>query len=368
MRKSALFALGLVVTMLVALGLITLVTASEAMGLKEANDAFFYVKRQFAFLGVGILAAGLMAKIDYRFWRDQWVVSAIGFLAILILLEVVLHGAAIKGSHRWIRLGIVNLQPSEFAKLITVIAMAVWLDRKSWKVGESILDGFIIPSLLLCVLVAQVLREPDYGAAGVILGVGMLVMFVAGTPLKYLLVSGGLGAAIFALLVYFNPNRKARLFDSKGYQVDMALAAIHNGGVWGVGLGESMQKQRYLPEAHTDFVLAVGAEEFGLFYSIAVVLLFVAFFALSVYIARKASDRFGRFIVVGMSFLVFFQSMFNIGVVSDALVTKGVALPFFSYGGTSMLSSFIAVGLIFSVGIHSYMDQKREFIRKVVMR
>jgi cell division protein FtsW len=129
----------------------------------------------------------------------------------------------------------------------------------------------------------------------------------------------------------------------------MALVAIKNGGLWGVGLGESMQKQYYLPECHTDFIFAVGAEELGLFFSIAVIILFLAFFCISVYIARNASDRFGRFLVIGMAFIIFFQAVFNLGVVCEALPTKGMALPFFSYGGTSLMLQIFEVGIILSI-------------------
>ena len=156
--------------------------------------------------------------------------------------------------------------------------------------------------------------------------------------------------------------------DPAEYQAYMARVAIQNGGIWGLGLGESMQKHAYLPEAHTDFIFAVGAEELGLFFSIAVIALFAAFFALSIYIARRAADRFGRFLVLGMSFIIFFQAMFNLGVVCEAMPTKGMALPFFSYGGTNLLSAFFAVGTIFSVGLHSVQDRKRQILAKVIMR
>ena len=194
------------------------------------------------------------------------------------------------------------------------------------------------------------------------------------------------GLAVVVYRVLTNANRMARIAAFFGikldvgaevmdaaatraaYQANMALAAIGNGGIWGVGLGESMQKQLYLPEAHTDFVFAVGAEELGLPFSIGVLLLFSAFFALSVYIARKAGDRFGRFLVIGMAFIIFFQAMFNLGVVCKALPTKGMALPFFSYGGTNLLSSFFAVGTILSVGIHTYRDRQHQLVRKVLSR
>ena len=197
----------------------------------------------------------------------------------------------------------------------------------------------------------------------------LFVMFVAGVRLLHMLPFAVIGAGVVAYKVLTNANRVSRLFDDeKLYQVKMALAAIGNGGIWGAGLGESMQKQLYLPEAHTDFVFAVGAEELGLPFSVGVLLLFAAFFAISVYIARNASDRFGRFLVAGMAFIIFFQAMFNIGVVCKALPTKGMALPFFSYGGTNLLCSFFAVGTILSVGIHAYRDKKHQLARKVLSR
>jgi cell division protein FtsW len=150
------------------------------------------------------------------------------------------------------------------------------------------------------------------------------------------------------------------------HQSDMSLVAIYRGGIFGKGLLRSMQKQNYLPEAWTDFILAVGAEEMGLLFTIAVIVLFLTLFILCVYIARRAVDRLGQLFVMGMTFIIFFPAMFNIGVVCGALPTKGMALPFFSYGGTHIMASFIALGIIFSVGIYSLKDKKRAFIRKVV--
>jgi cell division protein FtsW len=231
-----------------------------------------------------------------------------------------------------------------------------------------------------------ILIEPDFGSVMVVGLVGFLVMLVSGTRLLHMAPFAVAGAGVVAYRVLTNANRMARMAaffgikldvgaevldaaaERAAYQANMALAAIGNGGIWGVGLGESMQKQLYLPEAHTDFVFAVGAEELGLPFSVGVLLLFAAFFAISVYIARNASDRFGRFLVAGMAFIIFFQAMFNIGVVCKALPTKGMALPFFSYGGTNLLCSFFAVGTILSVGIHAYRDKKHQLARKVLSR
>ena len=368
MRKSALFWFGLVVTALVALGLVVLSSASEANAMRLHGDAYFFIKRQFSYLVVGVALAVAVAMFDYRKWRDTEVLTWLFFAVVMVLLVVVLGTRAINGSHRWISLGPLRLQPGELAKLLTVIVLAVWLDKASWKV-ELFMRGAFWPAVLIGIIVGPVLAEPDFGSSMVICAVGGLLMFVAGTRILHLVpfaISGVLG---ICSLIYMNKNRMDRLFDeSKQYQVKMALAAIGNSDIWGVGLGESMQKHLYLPEAHTDFVFAVGAEELGIVFSVSVVLLFLAFFALSVYIARKAQDRFGRFLVIGMAFIIFFQAMFNIGVVCKALPTKGMALPFFSYGGTNLLSAFFAVGTILSVGIHTYREKKHALMRKVFAR
>lgn len=291
----------------------------------------------------------------------------------------------INGSHRWIMLGPIRLQPSEFAKISIVILLAVWLDMAGWRV-ELFRRGALWPAVFIGVMAFPILLEPDFGSVMVVALSGILVMFVAGVRLLHLTPFALAGVAVVAWKVFNNANRMARLAAFFGitlgagstdgnevaldaaakradYQVTQALIAIKNGGIWGVGLNQSMQKHYYLPEAHTDFIFAIGAEELGLPFSIATIALFVLFFALAVYIASKASDRLGRFLVIGMSFIIFFQAMFNIGVVCKALPTKGMALPFFSYGGTNMMSAFFAIGTILSVGIHSYRDTKRVLLR-----
>ena len=386
MRKSALFWFGLVVTTLVALGLVVLSSASEANAIRLHNgDPYFFMKRQFAYLGGGIVIAVCAAMFDYRRWRDNAWLTWLFYAVVIVLLLAVFGFKAINGSHRWISLGPLRLQPSEFAKLAIVILLSVWLDRLGWKV-ELFVKGALWPAVLIGVIALPILVEPDFGSVMVVGFAGFLVMLVSGVRLLHMAPFGLLGVGVVAYKVLTNANRMARIAAFFGiklnlgaevvdeaakraaYQADMALAAIGNGGMWGVGLGESMQKQLYLPEAHTDFVFAVGAEELGLPFSIGVLLLFAAFFALSVYIARRAGDRFGRFLVVGMAFIIFFQAMFNLGVVCKALPTKGMALPFFSYGGTNLLSTFFAVGTILSVGIHSYRDRQHMLARKVLMR
>ena len=368
MRKSALFWFGLVVTALVALGLVVLYSASETNASRLHGNPYYFIERQFMYLAVGIVLATCMALFDYHKWRDYEFLTWIFFVVVMVLLVSVFKFRAINGSHRWIAAGPVRIQPSELAKMLTVILLSVWLDKSGWRV-ELFMRGAFWPAALVGIIALPVLFEPDFGSVMVIGLVGFLMMFVSGTRLLHMLPFALCGVGVVIFKIATNANRMDRLFnEDKQYQVNMALAAIANSDVWGMGLGESMQKHLYLPEAHTDFVFAVGAEELGIVFSVSVMLLFLAFFALSIYIARKASDRFGRFLVIGMAFIIFFQAIFNLGVVCKALPTKGMALPFFSYGGTNLLSAFFAVGTILSVGIHSYREKKLGVLRKVLVR
>lgn len=387
MRKSALFWFGLVVTAIVALGLIVLFSASEANGIRlHHGDAYHFIRQQSVYLCLGVVLATVVATVDYRLWiRYPWLTWL--FVAVVfVLLLLVFAFPPINGSCRWIRLvGGLRLQPAEFAKLAVVLLVSAWMDSISWQV-DKFRKGVLVPMCFIGVIAFPVLLEPDYGSVLVLGAAGLLVMFVAGAKIRYMLPFVALGGGLFAYKVLTTANRMARIAAYLGikisigakvadaateraaYQAHQALVAICNGGLWGVGLNQSMQKHYYLPEAHTDFIFAIGAEELGLFFSVGVLLLFCAFFIISVYIAAKATDRFGKFLVVGMAFLIFFQAMFNVGMVCSAYPTKGMALPFFSYGGTNMLSSFFAVGTILSVGIHSYRDRRRQFANKVIMR
>lgn len=387
MRKSALYLLGLVVAALVALGLVILSSASEIRSLQYYHHSWHFVSRQAVYILMGVAVAAVAAAVDYHRWRDRWPMTAAFALLIVLALLAVYLFPPVKGSRRWIPLPGVNFQPSEFAKLATVLTLSVWLDKAAWRV-ELFCRGALCPAGIIALFALPVLFEPDFGSMMVIASIGFMLMLVAGTRILHMLpfLAGGVGLFVWELI--HNPNRLARLFaaipkvsellgggtdaavsaagaaDSAGYQSGMSIYALYRGGLYGVGLGRSMQKQNYLPEAWTDFIFAVGAEELGLVFSLATIALFLAFFGLSVYIAFRADDRLGRFLALGSAAIVFFQAMFNIGVVCEAFPTKGMALPFFSYGGTNMVATFLAVGFILSVGIHSTRDQRRQFARR----
>lgn len=377
MRKSWLYILGLVVATLVALGLIVLFSASEIRASMRYHDSLFFVKRQLVFIGAGIFVLFSLAIFDYRNWRNHWGLVAFFSGCIFLALLCVFLYKPINGSQRWIPLGPVNFQPAEFAKLFTVIAVAVWLDRAALKM-DKFLDGVFWPVSIIAMMSLPVFFQPDFGSVMVIGAVGFMLMFVAGSKILHMTPFIAAGAGAFIWKVANTPNRMARLFAFTGitiegaetaaanasHQSQMSLVAIYRGGLFGKGLLRSMQKQSYLPEAWTDFILAVGAEEMGLLFSVAVIILFFFLFVLCLLIASNAADRFGQLLVLGMTFVIFFPAMFNIGVVCGALPTKGMALPFFSYGGTHILASFVELGIIFSVGVHTLKEKKRVFQRK----
>ena len=366
------YLLGLTVAALVAVGLIVLCSASGTNAARlHGGNVYFFVERQFAYLAAGLAVAAALAFFDYHKWRENLALTALFYLGVVVLLGLVFLFPAVNGSQRWINLGPIRLQPSELAKLATVVVLGVYLDRIGWRV-ELFGRGMALSVALVAPLALLVLLEPDFGSVMVIGVAAALLMFLAGVRLSHLLLAGLGAGALFAFKLLTNANRMGRLAAFWGagdvdnpaaYQVAMARVALQRGGLWGVGYMQSMQKHGYLPEAHTDFVFAVGAEEFGVVFTIGVLVLFTLFFILSVYIAHHAADRFGRFLAYGMAFIIFFQACFNIGVVCEALPTKGMTLPFFSYGGTNLVSAFFAVGVILSVGIHSASDVKRRVKR-----
>ena len=291
------------------------------------------------------------------------------YLIVVGLMVAVLFSAKTKGSHRWLRLfGSVRLQPSELGKITVVLAVAAFLDWAGWRI-EKFWKGSIPAVALVGVLMGLAVAEPDFGTTVIIGLTGFALCFIGGMRILHILLMGGCGAAGVITLLALNPNRMRRLGawlpepvltffglplptgdDPAAYQLNQALVAISHGGPFGVGYTKSMQKQFYLPEAHTDFIFAIGAEELGLVFSLVILAVFTVLFICGIRIALRAPDRLGRLLAFGMTFLVFFQVLFNIGVVTGCLPTKGLALPFISYGGTNLMTSLIAVGMLFNIG------------------
>ena len=283
--------------------------------------------------------------------------------------------------------GPVRIQPSEFAKIAVVIAMSVFLDKVGWRI-ELFWKGAVKALAIVALPMGLAVVEPDFGSTMVLGLTGGVLMVIAGMRVRHIGVVIGAGLSGIGPLLLSNANRMRRISawlpdwmterlsvwcpwlgdltvstedaQEANYQLDQALIAIRNGGETGVGFGNSMQKQMYLPENHTDFIFAIGAEEWGIGFSILLLVLFVTVFVCGIVISVRSCDRLGKFIAFGVSFLIFFQAMFNMGVVTGLLPTKGLALPFISYGGTNLMSAFISIGMLINVSRQSDLQRQRE--------
>lgn len=341
---------------LTCFGVVMVYSASSVMAAKRFHDGFFFLKRQglFAILGFAIMLT--VMRIDYHVWK-QMAVPAL--LLCLVLLGIVLIpgiGGKAGGSSRWIKLPGFNLQPSEMAKLALIMYMAYSLDKKQDKV-KSLTSGFIPYMIVLMFLIGFLVLQPDLGGALTLAAVAMTMLFAAGTRLTYIFSMFLLALPLLAYKLsrgyhksridaFLNPWSDP---EGKGFQIIQSWLALGTGGVFGQGLGEGKQKLFYLPEAHTDFILSVVGEELG-FLGVAVIIgMFFLLVQRAMRISVAAPDTFGRFLAFGIAVLFGIEATVNMGVVTGMLPTKGLALPFISYGGSSLLISLFAVGILLNI-------------------
>ncbi|OFZ79881.1 MAG: cell division protein FtsW [Bdellovibrionales bacterium RIFOXYD1_FULL_53_11] len=351
----------LTVLALVGFGLLMVYSSSFIFAQERTGDGFAFIKKQllFSLSGVGLMAA--ICRLDYRKWATS-VYPALG-LATLLLALVMIPGLGFKagGAQRWIRLGALSFQPGELAKFAVLLFVARQLDYKQARAGgqtAGILSSFLVPLPALILLLAQ----PDFGAAVMIVAVVLALMFVGGVPKKYLIAAILLGVIAAAWLALGSPYRRARVASfldpwqdpaGKGFQIIQSLVGFHNGSFWGVGLGNGREKLFFLPEAHNDFIFAVIGEELGFIGVAAVLLAFVYFvyrgFKIGWTSYRHHGDRFGLYLAVGITLALGLQGFVNMAVAVGMLPTKGLNLPFISYGGSALLVDLCAVGILLSI-------------------
>ena len=352
--------LALVAIALVALGLVMVASASVSTAERRLGDPLFYFWRQTAFVVLGLAVGWVATRVSLERWRQASSVLLVLGAVLLVAVLVPGIGKEVKGSMRWIRLGPFGLQPSELMKLFVALYLAGYLVRRSEEV-RSVFGGFLKPIAVLVLLAVLLLMEPDYGATLVIFAVALGMLFLGGVPLLSFVGWGAAVAACLAAVIVAAPYRLARLTTfmdpwsdpfGSGFQLTQALIAVGRGEWFGVGLGNSIQKLFYLPEAHTDFVFAVLAEELGLI-GMAVVIGLYAFIVWRAFsIARRAEaagESYGAYLAQGLGLLMFTQASINIGVNLGMLPTKGLALPLMSYGGSSLLVNCAIVGLLVRV-------------------
>ncbi|MGH9336718.1 MAG: putative lipid II flippase FtsW, partial [Vicinamibacteria bacterium] len=345
---------------LVSFGLTMLYSASSVVAHESHRSSHFFAVKQGMWAAMGILLMMALTRVDYRRLKHPIVVYGLlgGTVALLI---VVLFSAPLNNAHRWIRLGLVSFQPSELAKLSLVIALAYQFDRRGDRL-DDFWSGWL-PSLLITGSLAfLVVIEPDYGTAICLVFIGSCLFFVSGVPLGQLTVLATASAPVLVWLVFSEEYRRERFlifFDpfrdplGKGFQIIQSLIALGSGGILGKGYMASQQKHYYLPEPHSDFIFAVIGEELGLAGGLAVLGGFSVLLWRGLVIADRAPDRFGSLLAAGLTMLLVGQALINMGVVLGILPTTGIPLPFISAGGSSLVVSMTAVGLLLSVSQHA---------------
>jgi len=345
------------------LGAVMIFSASAVTAKEQYGHSYYFVLRQAMWLVGGLIGMFALMKLDYHKLREPAVVYSV-ICAVLLMLVLALFMSKSHATHRWIRFGPVGIQPSELAKLGAILYLAWFLDlrrraatRLDFRADD--LTQTILPAVApVLVCVALILMQPDLGTSVDIVLIMTAILFVAGLSWKWLGVGAAVAAPILFVLIAFVSYRAVRVLSflhpesdpqGAGFQLMQSLIAVGSGGFSGVGLMESKQKLFFLPEAHTDFIYAVICEELGFIGAIVVIALFAVYGFRGMRAAFNAPDGFGRMLALGVTAMVIFQSLINFAVVLGMMPTKGIPLPFVSYGGSSLLVMLLATGVLLNV-------------------
>jgi len=345
---------------LVFIGMVMVASASIGIADQQTQDPFFYAKRQFLRILLSLAMLWVACRIPLEFWKKNGMVLMLGSIILLAGVLIPGVGHSVNGSARWYNFGVFTFQVSEVAKLFLIIYLSGYLIRRAQEVQTNTM-GFIKPMLILAVASGLLVMEPDFGAASVLLMTGLGLIFLGGVRFGQFILFVCGTFFIMGMLAVSSPYRLARITSfvdpwadpfNSGFQLTQSLIAIGSGGWFGTGLGGSIQKLFYLPEAHTDFLFAIFAEEFGFVGQVILIGLF-ALFALRCFAIGKMAllkqQAFAAYLAYGVGLLITLQAAINIGVNMGALPTKGLTLPFISYGGNSILSMSFATGLVLRV-------------------
>ncbi len=346
------------VLILVTIGIIMVYSASSVLAFKKFGTDFYFLKKQALFAMAGFIGLVCGRHFPYRHFKKL----AYPFLMIAIILLGAIFipgiGYSAGGSARWLRLGVLTVQPSEFARLAMIIYLAYSLDKKNGEL-KNFYVGFLPHVFVLGILTVLIAMQPDFGSVVILGGITWLMLFVAGVRILHLAPSLLLLVPIGYIYMVSAEYRARRLMSfwdpwqysaNEGYQIIHSLMAFGTGGIWGTGIGQSYQKLHYLPEPHTDFIFSVIGEELGLLGVTIVLSLYVLILWRGIIIAKNAVDSFGTFLATGITSAIAVQVCTNMGVALGLLPTKGLTLPFLSYGGTSLLVNMASIGILMNIG------------------
>ena len=335
------------------MGLVVLMSAGQSF---ISTDSLFVFRRQLIWLAIAASAGVATMFVDLEKLRKfAWPIAIVSIVLLVLVLAPGV-GVKIKGARRWLDFGPFRCQPSEFAKLALVFVLSHYLATNHREL-RTLFKGFIFPCAIIGCFAAFIILEPDFGTTVLCGSVGCVLLFLSGVRLLFLLPSLLLSASLFSVAVYLDPVRLSRVTSflnveayrsGESYQLWQGILAFAAGGWDGVGLGNGRQQIYFLPEAHTDFVLAVIGEELGLIFTVVVALLFLSIFLIVVWHLRKAPNLFQFLLATGATLMIVLQSLINMGVVTGLLPTKGMSLPYISYGGSNLVVMFMLTGVIFN--------------------
>src|SRR6476646_2578076 len=347
-------------TGLALFGVVMVYSASAVLAEKENGNQFFYVLKQGVWVLIGFIVMLLMMQFNYQQLKNRRLVYALLFLTIIALL-IVFGFSSSNGAHRWIKLPGVSLQPSEVSKLALIIFLSYFLEKRAGEEGDF-WRTFVPCGFITAVLAGLVVIEPDLGTAMMLALIFVVMIYTAGARLKHLALAAAPALVVVAGLLIFVPFRMKRMITfldpwadqrGAGFQVVQSLISVGSGGPNGLGFAQGKQKMFFLPFAHSDFIFAVIGEELGLVGTLAVVAVFALFLWRGIRTALLAPDRFGMLLSLGIVTSIVAQALFNISVVLALVPTKGIPLPFISYGGSSLVPTLAAVGILLNVSQHA---------------
>jgi len=346
------------VLFLVGIGIVMVYSASSAVALKKFGSDYYFLKKQVLFAMMGILSLVICRHFPYRFFRPMSYPLLLVAIVFLIAIHVSGFSYSAGGSTRWLKFGNFNFQPSEFARFALIIFMAYSLEKKKDRIHDFYI-GFIPHFIVLVIFTSLIFMQPDFGSVAILVAITWIMMFVGGVRLPHLVFSLGFMLPIayfFMINAEYRLKRIMTFLDpwqyptNEGYQIVHSLMAFGTGGIWGTGIGRGYQKLFYLPEPHTDFIFSVIGEELGLIGILIILSLYIVILWRGIVIAKNAKDSFGALVAIGLTAALMIQVCVNMGVTLGLLPTKGLTLPFLSYGGTSLLLNMAAIGILMNIG------------------
>jgi cell division protein FtsW len=349
------------VLLLVGIGIVMVYSTSSALALKKFGSDYYFLKKQVLFSLLGIIALVACRHVPMKLVRSLTYPILIVAVLFLVAVKTTGFGYSANNATRWLRLGPVNFQPSELARMALIIYLAYSISKKGDKIKDFYV-GFLPHFFVLCIFTVLIVLQPDFGSVIIFWSIAWIMLFVGGARFLHLLSPLMLFLPFCFFMISNSAYRLKRIISflnpwqystDDGYQIIHSLMAFGTGGIWGEGIGKGYQKLFYLPEPHTDFIFSAIGEELGLFWVLIIIGLYFLILWVGISIARNAADSFESFIALGITCSISIQVCINMGVAVGLLPTKGLALPFLSYGGTSLLLSMASIGMLMNIGASS---------------